>query len=40
MPLPTFNDEVSSFRIVNADKLKQRLNYCFRHPDPLAALEH
>ncbi|MET4696489.1 NAD(P)H-binding protein [Endozoicomonas lisbonensis] len=36
---PVFSDEPSPYRIVNCDKLKQRLGYVFKHPDPLAGLD-
>ena len=38
LPAPVFSDEPSPYRIVNCDKLKQRLGYVFKHPDPLAGL--
>ncbi|MCW7555664.1 NAD(P)H-binding protein [Endozoicomonas gorgoniicola] len=39
LPVPVFSDEPSPYRIVNCDKLKQRLGYVFKHSDPLAALD-
>ena len=39
VPAPLFNDEPAPYRIVNCDKLKQRLGYRFIHPDPLAGLD-
>ncbi|UYM18718.1 NAD-dependent epimerase/dehydratase family protein [Endozoicomonas euniceicola] len=39
IPAPVFSDEPSPYRIVNCDKLKQRLGYVFKHSDPLAALD-
>lgn len=38
--IPTFSDEPSTYRMVNCDKLKQRLDYRFQHPDPLTGLNH
>ncbi len=38
MPAPIFSREDSSYRIVNSDKLKKKLSYTFKYPDPLAAL--
>lgn len=36
---PQFQSEPRPYRLVNCDKLKQQLNYTFKHPDPLTALE-
>lgn len=35
---PTFTDTTMPYRIVNCDKLKQRLGYQFIYPNPLLAL--
>ena len=35
---PQFTEEARPYRIINCDKLKQQLDYSFRHPDPLKAL--
>ena len=35
---PQFQDEPRPYRLVNCDKLKQQLDYTFRHPDPIKAL--
>ena len=40
MPAPTFTDEPQPYRLVNCDKLKQHLGYTFKHPDPIAGLDH
>lgn len=39
LPSPVFSDDPSPYRIVNCDKLKQRLGYVFKQPDPLAGLD-
>ena len=39
MPAPIFDDESAPYRIVNCDKLKQRLGYTFKYPNPLTGLE-
>ena len=39
MPAPVFNDEAAPYRIVNCDKLKQRLGYAFKYPNPLTGLD-
>ncbi|MGI9277504.1 MAG: NAD(P)H-binding protein [Endozoicomonas sp.] len=39
MPAPTFTDESAPYRIVNSEKMKQRLGYSFKHPDPLSGLD-
>lgn len=38
MPAPVFDDEPAPYRIVNCDKLKQRLGYQFKYPDPMTGL--
>jgi nucleoside-diphosphate-sugar epimerase len=39
LELPTFSaDAVSTFKIINSDKLKNRLGYSFKYPDPLKTL--
>ncbi|SDF49876.1 SDR family oxidoreductase [Chitinophaga filiformis] len=39
LELPTFAAETDPhFKIINSDKIKQRLNYSFRYPDPLGLL--
>ncbi len=38
LPLPSFNNETSNFKIVNSDKLKATLGYSFIHPDPMKDL--
>ncbi|MTI12845.1 NAD(P)H-binding protein [Sansalvadorimonas verongulae] len=38
IPAPQFTDEPKPYRIVNCDKLQAKLDYTFRHPDPLKAL--
>ena len=40
MPAPTFTDEPQPYRLVNCDKLKQRLDYSFKYPDPMMGLEN
>ena len=39
MPAPIFTDEPQPYRLVNCDKLKQRLGYSFKYSDPMAGLE-
>ena len=39
MPAPVFSDEPTPYRIVNCDKLKQRLGYEFKYPNPLTGLD-
>jgi len=34
---PAFTDEAAPFKVVDNSRLKARLGYRFRHPDPLAA---
>ena len=36
--LPTFIDEAVPYRLVNCDKLKSRLGYTFKYPDPMQGL--
>jgi nucleoside-diphosphate-sugar epimerase len=36
--LPTFVAGGNKFKIINSDKLKQRLGYAFKYPDPLETL--
>ncbi|SEW39290.1 Nucleoside-diphosphate-sugar epimerase [Chitinophaga sp. YR573] len=36
--LPTFMAGGNKFKIINSDKLKQRLGYAFKYPDPLETL--
>ncbi len=36
--LPQFSDEPKPYRLVNCDKLTERLDYTFRYPDPVAAI--
>ncbi len=38
MALPLFIDEPVPYRIVNCDKLKKRLSYSFKYPDPIQGL--
>ncbi|WP_298442310.1 NAD(P)-binding domain-containing protein [uncultured Ferrimonas sp.] len=38
LPPPLFNTQPKPYRLINCDKLKQRLGYRFIHPDPVAAL--
>lgn len=40
MPAPTLVDEPQAYRLVNCDKLKQRLGYSFKYPDPMTGLDH
>lgn len=38
---PVFTDKgATNFKIINSDKLKQRLNYSFKYPDPIEMLKH
>ena len=38
MDLPLFSEEAVPYRIVNCDKLKKRLGYSFKYPDPMQGL--
>lgn len=38
LPLPEFIDGSTSFKIVNSDKIKSRLGYSFKYPNPLETL--
>jgi nucleoside-diphosphate-sugar epimerase len=38
IPLPEFIPNNNNFKIVNADKIKSRLNYSFKYPNPLETL--
>jgi nucleoside-diphosphate-sugar epimerase len=39
LELPTFADTADPrFKIINSEKIKQRLNYSFKYPDPLGLL--
>lgn len=35
LKLPVFQERYSSYKIVNSDKLKRKLNYSFKYPNPL-----
>jgi nucleoside-diphosphate-sugar epimerase len=38
LPLPEFIDGKTNFKIVNSDKIKSRLGYSFKYPNPLETL--
>jgi nucleoside-diphosphate-sugar epimerase len=38
LALPSFASGASNFKIIQSDKLKQRLGYAFKYPDPLDTL--
>jgi nucleoside-diphosphate-sugar epimerase len=38
LPLPEFKAGNQSFKIINSDRLKQRLNYSFKYPNPIDTL--
>lgn len=38
LPLPEFKDGKTNFKIVNSDKIKGRLGYSFKYPNPLETL--
>jgi nucleoside-diphosphate-sugar epimerase len=40
LELPSFAAEEGKFKIINSDKIKKRLKYSFKFPDPLISLSH
>lgn len=40
LELPSFARDQAKFKIINSDKIKERLKYSFKFPDPLVSLAH
>ncbi len=40
LEIPSFSDDVGVFKIINSEKIKKRLGYSFKYPDPLNSLNY
>jgi nucleoside-diphosphate-sugar epimerase len=40
LEVPAFSDEKGAYKIINSHKIKKRLAYAFKYPDPLKSLNH
>jgi len=40
LELPSFLKDDAKFKIINSDKIKKRLKYSFKFPDPLLTLTY
>jgi nucleoside-diphosphate-sugar epimerase len=40
LEIPSFSSDAVEFKIINSDKIKKRLGYSFKYPDPLNSLNH
>jgi nucleoside-diphosphate-sugar epimerase len=40
LEIPSFSSDAVEFKIINSDKIKKRLGYSFKYPDPLNSLNY